>query len=405
MDLQHYLQKIEKNSPVDLIKLGLERVKKIAVELDVMELNAFVIMVAGTNGKGSTIATLEQLLVSHGKNVGTYTSPHLIKFNERIKINSLEVTELEIVKAFEKITEINTSKQLSYYEWVTLAALIIFKQAKLDYMLLEVGLGGRLDAVNIIDADVAIITSIDFDHMDLLGNSLDEIGFEKAGIFRKDQVVFCAEPSPPSLLLKQAQKHNVKFNQINRDYSYKGFDDSWQFQNNNLRLVSLPISNLHLNNVATALACFDSLDIECSPDSISLALNQIKLVGRCQLIKGEHDLILDVAHNNQSISYLAEQLSKLPNKCSMVFSMLNNKELDFAINKLKTYVEHWYIAPLKTPRSYTKNQLEELFIKDNINNFNSFNTIKAAFNAARSNIKQRQTLVVCGSFLTVSEVQ
>ncbi len=404
MELTDWLKQIEKNSPVDVIKLGLDRVKNIASDLQLLDFSATVIMVAGTNGKGSTVATLESLLVSHHQSVGTYTSPHLINFNERIKINSTNVDAPKIIQAFEQINNHHNSYQLTYYEWVTLAALIIFQQEKLDYILLEVGLGGRLDAVNIIDADVAIITSIDFDHTDLLGNSLDEIAFEKSGVFRDNQTVFCAEPTPPTSLLTQATKNNVKFNQINKDYSYSKSQNHWQFKSHNINYNFLELTNLHLNNVATALACFSSLAIKSSTKLVNSALKQINLVGRCQYIETDFKLLLDVAHNQQSLNNLAKHLTKLSHKCNMVFSMLNNKDLESSISTLKPFVKNWYIAPLQSPRSYTQAQISETFQNHKINNSQSFITIPQAFKAAKTDLQKEQTLVVCGSFFTVSEI-
>lgn len=402
LSLTERLELLETQKPIDTIKLGLERTREIAEVLKLLPVKPKVIMVAGTNGKGSTIAVLEQLLLSHGKKVGTYTSPHLFVFNERIKLNGKLVEDKFIIDAFDKLTSIPMSRELTYYEWVTLCALIIFKEYPLDYILLEVGLGGRLDAVNIVDADIGMITSIDYDHMDILGDTLEQIAYEKAGIFRKNQTVFCSETNPPSTLIEQANKLNVDYKQLVLDYCFNSFEDTWKFTSKEgIEIERLPLIDLHLNNVANALACFLSLGIKYSQKSIHQSLLSVNLIGRCQKVKGAYPLMYDVAHNLQSISNLCSALSKLKTPCLMVFSMLQGKDIDTSLEFLSPYVTEWFIAPVLSARSLSINTFEDVFRNKK---HGIYPSVSAAFSAAKKQQKKHQTLVVCGSFLTVSEV-
>jgi dihydrofolate synthase / folylpolyglutamate synthase len=402
MQLCEWLDWLENKSSITEIKLGLERSQSVAHSLNLLELSQAtkVITIAGTNGKGSTVACLEKLLLSHGKTVGTYTSPHLVQFNERIKINGEMVSDEQIVDAFCLIKTSPMSKDLTYYEWVTLSALSIFKNASLDYILLEVGLGGRLDAVNIIDANVAIITSIDFDHTEFLGTDLESIAFEKSGIYRENQMVFCGEPRPPSVLMQRAKSLNISFYQIEKDYTASVNESDWRFVSSTVRLNHLPLPTLHINNVTTALACFLSLEIPTSEAKIVSSLSSLCLAGRCQKIGGIKPLLLDVAHNSQSIKQLCEVLASMDQRCIIVFSMLQGKPIDVVIEQLAPFVETWFIAPLNSPRSYSKESLEIFFRK--LKNVESFSSIELALKQAAKQQREHQTLVVCGSFITVS---
>lgn len=402
LSLTERLKLLETQKPIDTIKLGLERTREIAEVLKLLPVKPKVIMVAGTNGKGSTIAVLEQLLLSHGKKVGTYTSPHLFVFNERIKLNGKLVEDKFIIDAFDKLTSIPMSRELTYYEWVTLCALIIFKEYSLDYILLEVGLGGRLDAVNIVDADIGMITSIDYDHMDILGDTLEQIAYEKAGIFRENQTVFCSELLPPSTLIEQSKKLGVDYKQLAQDYYFKSFEDSWTFiSKDGVELEKLPLIDLHLNNVSNALACFLSLGIKYSQKSIHQSLLSVNLIGRCQKVKGAYPLMYDVAHNLQSISNLSSVLSKIKTPCLMVFSMLQGKDIDASLKLLAPYVDKWFIAPVLSARSLSIESFEDIFQGEK---YKVYSSVTDAFSAAKKEQKKYQTLVVCGSFLTVSEV-
>lgn len=402
MTLLDRLAQLEQQKPMSTIKLGLERVKACALALDLIDQKPIVIMVAGTNGKGSTIATLEQLLLSHNQKVGKYTSPHLLTFNERICINAQQISDERILYAFDLLDSIESAKALTYYEWVTLSALILFKNEPLDYLLLEVGLGGRLDAVNIIDADISLITSIDYDHMALLGNTLPLIAFEKAGIFREEQKVFSSETNPPSTLLAEASKKNTHYKQLNLDYSYKRGEGFWDFLSPQKKFYKLPMPSLHLNNVTNALACFLSLNIKTSKKKLKESLSLVTLPGRAEIMGEAYPVLFDVAHNAQSIQYLAQRLSQLPQKPLMVFSMLEDKAIEQCINFLKPYVKSWFIAPLDSPRSLSKEALDKAF---SMLPYQSFSSINEAFLEAKKVQVNKQVVVVAGSFLTVSEVK
>lgn len=399
--LNKWLQRLEVQKPVDTIKLGLDRVKSIANELGLTDFTSIIITVAGTNGKGSTVAVLEQLLLDHGKTVASYTSPHLFKFNERIRINGQNILDEKLVKTFEELEKYEQSNELTYFEWMTISAMMVFNALQLDYILLEVGLGGRLDAVNAFDADIALITSIDFDHMDYLGNTLNDIAFEKAGVFRHKQRVFCSEPNPPQSMLSHAAELKVDIKQIDKDYYADVCETVWSFKTKYKELCHLPKLDLHINNISNALACFLSLNIPYSDDSIKKSLLNISLIGRGQLIPNNNPIIFDVAHNRQSILSLCSKLKKMQKKCLLVFSMLKDKQINEVIELLVPYCQHWYVAPVNSQRSYTKDELNSIFKLHT--NVALYDSIEEAFSNSQKQQNQQQPIVCCGSFLTVAE--
>lgn len=408
MNLSEWLNAIESKKPQSFINLGLERVSDIAEHLTLLNLSpAKVITVAGTNGKGSTISALQSLLLASNKKLGVYTSPHLLRFNERIAINGQAAEDHLIVDAFCEINQAckNLDIELTYFEWATLAALYIFKQQSLDYILLEVGLGGRLDAVNVIDADISIITSIDYDHTEFLGDTREAIALEKAGVFRENQLIFCGEKQCPYTLLEKAQTLNSNFNQLGKHYQYKISGDSWNLQFKQHKVVGLKKGNLHLDNLATALACFLELNIDCTQTQIIHSLANIEVKGRQQYISKVPPILLDVAHNPASIKFLTQYLSKLHyKKCSIIFSMLNNKDIQKAIDLLKPYIDKWYIAPIDNERTIKQKQLQQYFQAANITDVVSFNDLTSAYFNAKSKINKDELLIVCGSFFVVSTI-
>lgn len=400
--LAKWLTHLEQQGGESAMKLGLERVAAVAKQCQLLPLPSKTVVVAGTNGKGTTTAVLEQLLINKGLTVGCFTSPHLLTFNERIRINGDNVDDELIVDAFNFISKHADNIGLSYFEWVALAALVILKQAKLDVIILEVGLGGRLDAVNIVDADISIITSIDYEHMAFLGNTLEKIGVEKAGVFREKQAIICTEPKPPLSISESAKRMGAPYLNIGRDFFANITDETLDFELGQWQLTGLPTQALHPNNIAGALSAYHQLMGQESREFVIESLNNVKLIGRAQLFSYAYPIILDVAHNRQAINHLASVLSKLPERCQMVFSMLNDKPISQAISALSPYVKQWHCAPLLSPRSSSKPQLQSEFEKQQVT-YHLYDTIEQAMVQAEQAREEQQTLVIAGSFLTVAE--
>ncbi|MCH9690736.1 MAG: bifunctional tetrahydrofolate synthase/dihydrofolate synthase [Gammaproteobacteria bacterium] len=344
-NLQSWLNRLESLHPTE-IELGLQRVAAVAHKLGVVPPAPQVITVAGTNGKGSCVATMEVLLTTAGHSVGAYTSPHLLRFNERVRIDGEEVSERQLVAAFEAIEAVRGNISLTYFEFTTLAALWLFKRAQVAFALLEVGLGGRLDAVNIIDAQVAIITSVAIDHEDWLGNDRETIGREKAGILRKSSQFVCADPHPPQSLQEIAPSLSCPSIFINRDFSLD--NTTFNFEAAGLTLELPPLA-LPGPSVAAGITALQLLEALPQTRLISKALANLKLPGRCQQLQWHNrTLILDVGHNPAAASYLATWLQTNPvaGKTHALVAAMNDKDLPGLLAPLMPLVEHWYPAEL-----------------------------------------------------------
>ena len=325
--LADWLAWLELQHPKE-IDLGLERIRCVAERLNLDFSASTVVSVAGTNGKGSFVAAAQALLRANGLNVGAYTSPHFLRFNERIEINGCFVEDSTLIEAFESVYQALGSVSLSYFEFTTLAALSIFQQRAVDYIILEVGLGGRLDAVNIVDADIAVITSIGLDHQDYLGDNLNSIAIEKAGIFRAEKPVICAEINPPQSLvdLLQRQPHV----QIGEAFSITERAADWTLhsQINNCEMPSIAFNGLSQPSQAAAIMLVNGLlDLAMSAADVSSCLNQLSLPGRFQTFEDDGvTIVLDVAHNIQSVSLLKRRLEAMKKpenaKCVAVFNMM-----------------------------------------------------------------------------------
>jgi dihydrofolate synthase/folylpolyglutamate synthase len=335
------------------IELGLERVNRVATGLAI-SLPASVVTVAGTNGKGSCIATMEAILLAQGHRVAAYTSPHLLAFNERIRVNGSVVDDNTLCQAFERIEQARGETSLTYFEFTTLAALLVFQQAELDVVLLEVGLGGRLDAVNIIDPDIAVVTSIAIDHVEWLGNNRESIAAEKAGIFRKNTPVVCGDPRPPAVLHKRASEMDCPWYGVGQDFVFQSNGDSWQWQGNNaagetIAYRQLPVPSVPLVNAATALQALNCLDLPLETGAVMEGIQGIMLAGRFQQVyAGGKQLILDVAHNPAAACYLATQLEAQPvkGKTRAVFAVLADKDVEGMVEAVEKQVDGWLCADL-----------------------------------------------------------
>jgi dihydrofolate synthase/folylpolyglutamate synthase len=300
------------------IDLRLERVRTVLQRLQPEPPAYTVITVGGTNGKGSCVAMLDSILRAAGYPVGAYSSPHLLRYNERIRINGVEADDAAICRAFARIDAVRSEISLTYFEFGTLAALELFREAGVDVAVLEVGLGGRLDAVNVLDADAALVVSIGIDHVDWLGADRDSIGYEKAGIYRAGRPAICADPDPPLRLVEYAASIHARLLCVNRDYQFARTDATWRWQSGDWRFDALPLpalaGNHQLGNAAAALMTLISLQdrLPVSPEAIPTGLINAKLPGRFQIIPGPVEWILDVAHNPHAAAALADQLRGRP---------------------------------------------------------------------------------------------
>ena len=396
------------------IELGLERIAEVAAVLDLMRPEHKSIVVAGTNGKGSVVSILESIYHQAGYRVGSYTSPHLLRYNERIKIMREDIDDESLCHAFNLVDQARGEISLSYFEFGTLAAMQIFSKMDLDVAIYEVGLGGRLDAVNILDADLAFVTNIGIDHVQWLGNTRESIGLEKAGIFRAQQIAVCGDHDPPESLLKHAKKLDTKLHLVNKDFSFKKQNsEAWSFHASSLDWYDLPVPNLYgemqLTNAATALMGVSSIDemLPVTRDCIDIGLSNINLLGRFQRIQGEQEIILDVAHNLGSAKVLLKNLQALKpvTKTYAVFAVLADKDVNGIVNLVKSEIDEWFISQLNSERAMKREALyQELKNQAAESIVHTFSSISEAYLTAKNQADGSTRIVVFGSFLTVSEV-
>jgi len=391
---------------------NLSRIKEVARRLNVHKTVAKVFTVAGTNGKGSTVAILESVLLESGYNVGSYTSPHLIEFNERIKINKISADTEEICKAFELIEENRKDTTLTFFEFSTLAALIIFSQKNLDVIILEVGLGGRLDAVNIIDPDVSIITSIGYDHTAILGDDLELIAFEKSGIMRKNKPTIISYENIHQSIIKNSKEIGSNLEIINKNFSYKIISDKkWLFSN--IDGVEIESENpgikglLQINNAASVLQALHICDgIELNNEKAIKGIKNSSILGRFQIINSSPVTVLDIAHNEQSIEILIKNLKEYfpHSNYHAVFSVLKDKNVNQMLNLAKEFFKSWHISNSDNERALEVKELK-------LNNFfileetNTYDSIEEAYKGALEySKKENDVIVVFGSSYTVSPI-
>ncbi|MGI9284466.1 MAG: bifunctional tetrahydrofolate synthase/dihydrofolate synthase [Pseudomonadales bacterium] len=350
-DLDAWQQRLATLHPKE-IELGLDRVAEVASRLKYGALAERKVSIAGTNGKGSTIAMLERLLLDAGQRVGVYTSPHLMHYNERVRINGEYATDADFCAALTAVDAVREDTPLTYFEFTTLAAFYLFAKQPLDVALLEVGLGGRLDAVNIVDADIAVITSIAIDHEDWLGDNREAIAVEKAGILRANIAFVCAERDPPVALRSAAKTlHNQSYFIGEQFDGNRDADDSWSWRSGAMTIEDLPLPDLHLDCVAAALQVFKLLDNPVDTAELTRSLRDCQLPGRLQRIDYQGiSIVLDVAHNPAAAMALAEQLQRQPRsgKTYAVFGVLSDKNWPAMLTPLQELVDSWYLAEIKT---------------------------------------------------------
>ncbi|MDG6290662.1 bifunctional tetrahydrofolate synthase/dihydrofolate synthase [Glaesserella parasuis] len=413
--LETWLSYLEKShfKPIDM---GLERIRKVAEELDLLKPAPYVITVAGTNGKGSTCKLLEIALLKAGLKVGVYSSPHLIHYNERVRIQGQAVGNADLIATFDYIEQ-HKSASLTYFEFGTLAALDLFRKAKVDVAILEVGLGGRLDATNIVDPDFAVITSIDIDHVEFLGDNREAIGREKAGIFRPNIPVVIGESDCPQSILDHAKELQCHVFRRDIDWKFSVESDRLQWQSKT-KSLTVPLPKIPQPNCATALAVLTQLPFELSDEILVQAVEEAKMTARFQLL-GEQDfatfsqnrplaqVIIDVGHNPHAARYLADRLAEWiqPNrKIYAVFSALVDKDLSGIVEPLEELIDEWHCAGLQGYRGQSgaevKNKL--LTALPNAKAVAYENVIEAS-QVLFETASEQDIILVFGSFHTVAD--
>lgn len=400
----------QENCHVKKIDLGLQRVSSVYKRLKTStSKKPYTITVAGTNGKGSCVAFLESILLAEGYRVGVYSTPHLLCYNERVRVNGEAVSDASLTEAFSRIDKAREKVSLSYFEFGTLAALTIFEKQDVDIQILEVGLGGRLDAVNIIDANAALITSIDIDHVAWLGNDRSVIAVEKAGVFRKNQKAICADKTVPNSLPEFAAQLKTDLKLSGVDYKVEKDGDIWRLLIDHELAGDFPIPSLkgehQIQNAAgvVALLAHVSDDIPVQKTSVLDGLQNTFLPGRLQLVGTAPDIYLDVAHNRQSAVALAKfiKCKEYKGDIHAVFSILDDKDLSKVTEPFLEFVNFWYIAPLNIDRSEKIECLSEFFNRHSKYQCSEHKSIESAFAKTRQ-LAKKEDLVICfGSFYVV----
>ncbi len=406
--LKAWLERLTSDQYVDR-SIKFRHIHQMIERLNLAPLNSIVISIAGTNGKGSCVALLESIYTQAGYRVGAFTSPHLLEFNERIRICQHNVSDEEIYEAFEKIEKARGDLQIGYFQFAFLAALMMFQKLNLDVILLEVGIGGLYDAVNVVDSDLSIITQLGLDHCALLGDTRELIAEQKAGIMRQKKPVICGDCNPPKVLIDIAKKLDTKLFCIQRDFDYKNDETNWSWSCENKTLSHLPRSIVLLQNSSTALMAIECLQTQLtvSEAAIKKGIRYVQLLGRRQLAKFKDlSLLLDVAHNIDAVSLLVEKIQQLKcqGKVRLVFGVMTDKDYQSMLSVLSGCVDDWYISPLPSQRSLSVDALRSNLSALNIANYKTYQAPIEAFDDAVRQSGGNDLIVVCGSFLTVASV-
>lgn len=405
--LSHWLNYLETLYP-QIIELGLERVSVVAKKMNLCRPADIVFTVAGTNGKGTTCRALEMILIEAGYKVGVYSSPHILRYTERVRIQGKELTEKQHIDSLAFINEQRAEKPLTYFEFCTLSALKLFQENHVDVAILEVGLGGRLDATNIVEPDVSVITSIGLDHVKWLGDTRELIGQEKAGILRKNKPAVIGEPDMPMSIRERVEQLSCQkvFCYPNKDFiwRYEENNDNWNFHYNNYHYLHLPIPKIPLSNAATALAALLSSPVTVTDTHIRQGLQKTALWGRLQVIQKQPLVILDVAHNAHAGHYLATQLQRLrknKDKVRVVIGMLADKDIAETIESLRNNIDIWYVASLVVPRGASKETLLACLPTETVY---AFDDVIDAWQQAVKDAEKNDLVIVIGSFVTVGKI-
>lgn len=416
--LPDWLAMLETRHSETQINMGLDRVQAVKARMQ-LAFTCPVIMVAGTNGKGSTCAMLESVLLRAGYKVGLYIKPHFLDFNERARVQGELASDEQLVASFHAVEAVRGDTPLTYFEFTTLAILHLLSQANLDVAILEVGLGGRLDAVNVIDADVAIVTSVDIDHTDYLGDTREAIGFEKAGIFRPGKAAICSDPVPPQSLIDHAAAIGADLWLMGRDFNYSGDKQQWNYGGREQRRNSLAYPSLRgANQILNATAVLAALEVlrlklPVGAQEVRTGLVTVELPGRFQVLPGRPSVILDVAHNPHAAAALNQNLGNMGYHpyTYAVFGSMHDKDIDGVLAAMSEHVDHWCLAGLPSPRAATASELAakvQIMLEDKPDSsehtVSIFDDPAQAFANAMSRAGENDRIVVFGSFLTVAGV-
>ena len=416
--LPDWLAMLETRHSETQINMGLDRVQAVKARMQ-LAFTCPVIMVAGTNGKGSTCAMLESVLLRAGYKVGLYIKPHFLDFNERARVQGELASDEQLVASFNAVEAVRGDTPLTYFEFTTLAILHLLSQSTLDVAILEVGLGGRLDAVNVIDADVAIVTSVDIDHTDYLGDTREAIGFEKAGIFRAGKAAICSDPVPPQSLIDHAAAIGADLWLMGRDFNYSGDKQQWNYGGREQRRNSLAYPSLRgANQILNATAVLAALEVlrlklPVGAQEVRTGLVTVELPGRFQVLPGRPSVILDVAHNPHAAAALNQNLGNMGYHpyTYAVFGSMHDKDIDGVLAAMSEHVDHWCLAGLPSPRAATASELAakvQIMLEDKPDSsehtVSIFDDPAQAFANAMSRAGENDRIVVFGSFLTVAGV-
>lgn len=407
--LSQWLDRIERLHPTE-IDLGLDRVGQVAGALGVIAPRARVITVAGTNGKGSVCCLLESILIAAEHRVGLYTSPHLHRFNERIRVNGVEAGDDAICAAFERVERARGETTLTYFEFGTLAAFDLFARADVDVWILETGLGGRLDATNVIDADVAVVTSIGIDHVEWLGGNRDAVGREKAGIARYGRPIIIGDAAPPAGLLTAIEERGAEPVRIGETFDFTVTDECWDWVGPDGGLSNLPLPLLaggyQVRNAASALAALHYVGVECHRTAIDEGLRSARVPGRFEVVPGPVETILDVAHNPDAAAMLATTLRSRPSegRTLAVIAMYGDKDAEGVIGHLSEVVDGWCVAGLTGPRGRDAASLAAIVHALELDLWLEASDPLTAWHEIRGLAAAGDRIVVLGSFATVAQV-
>ena len=401
--LDQWLVYLEQVHPSD-IELGLERVDKVFHNLQLELEQRIVITVAGTNGKGTTCALIEQAVLIANCSVAVFSSPHLLDYRERVRVSGHMLTQQQHCQAFLKVEQARGDTPLTYFEFGTLAALQLMVDSDAKYLLLEVGLGGRLDSVNIVSPSIAVITSIDLDHQDWLGDTKELIALEKAGIFRANIPAVIGEPQPPITLLNAALDYQVKPVWQGSDFHYQIDDKGFHWQGVNSCYEFLPIPNIPAQNASTALQVIEILGLQLDYKKMSQAFKQTSLPGRRQVVQNKPTVMLDVAHNPHATSLLAFDIKNMKYKRVIaVVAMLADKDIIATLAPMLSVVSIWHCASLNIPRGAKSSTLVSTVLSSQ-QKVLEYDTVEIAYKSALEKAKQDDLVIVFGSFYTVTDV-
>ncbi|MCX7554446.1 bifunctional folylpolyglutamate synthase/dihydrofolate synthase [Marinicella sp. S1101] len=391
------------------IDLGLDRLQLVIEQLAIASELPQIITVGGTNGKGSTVAAICSLLKTQNKTYGAFTSPHLFKFNERIEVNDTLATDDEILKAFNTIDEAKGTINLSYFEYAFLAALLVFIEHRVEVMVLEVGLGGRLDATNVLDADACVITTVDLDHTQWLGDTIEAIAMEKAGIMRAEKPIIFGASNTPTAIIEQAESIGARLYQQGIDYQLAMTDVGFDYVQSDRRFTGLNkpqlLGDYQIQNFASALTVLITLGYEFNTKQLNHALSSWHINGRLQIMNNKPLVVADVAHNRQSAQQLAKYLHDHPvaGQTRAVFSVLADKNLASWLGELVGEFSHWLIFPLNNQRAMPIDELK-ITLADDVGVLSQFEDGETALQAAKSLSDVNDRIVVFGSFHVLEEV-